>query len=223
MRRSRPIAASFIGRTVRDEAGSCGVLRAGAIAEIYELSDRAAFFGRIGPDTYAEWLRAIPPDASASLYLHVPFCRSMCWYCGCHTSIARRDEPIAVYASALRCEIDLVSRQIDRRIKVDHIHFGGGTPTIMAPETLHGPDRLDQARLLCASLGRNRRRDRSAHAHGADDRCARAWRRQPREPRRAELRPRRPACHQPGAEFRGDGRGGRQACGAPASPASISI
>src|SRR5205814_8177157 len=88
----------------------------------------------IGPDTYAGWLKALRPHASASLYFHVPFCRSMCWYCGCHTSVARRDEPLAVYAAALRCEIDLVSKQINRRIKVDHIHFGGGTPTIMAPE-----------------------------------------------------------------------------------------
>ena len=92
------------------------------------------FSAGIGPGIYGDWLNAFPPHASASLYLHVPFCRSMCWYCGCHTSVARRDEPIAVYASALRCEIDLVSRQIGRRIKVDHIHFGGGTPTIMAPE-----------------------------------------------------------------------------------------
>src|SRR6266571_2848480 len=92
------------------------------------------FSATIGPDTYAEWLKAIPRHATASLYLHVPFCRSMCWYCGCHTSVSRRDEPIAVYASALRCEIDLVSKQIERRIKVDHIHFGGGTPTILAPE-----------------------------------------------------------------------------------------
>ena len=59
----------------------------------------------------------------------------MCWYCGCHTSVVRRDEPISVYASALRCEIDLVSQQIDSRLQVDHVHFGGGTPTIMAPET----------------------------------------------------------------------------------------
>ena len=79
----------------------------------------------IGPDIHAEWLRAIPTHATASLYLHVPFCRSMCWYCGCHTSVANRDEPIAVYEAALRCEIDLVSRQIDRRLKVNHIHFGG--------------------------------------------------------------------------------------------------
>jgi oxygen-independent coproporphyrinogen III oxidase len=92
------------------------------------------FSDAIGPRTYAEWLKAISRHATASLYLHVPFCRSMCWYCGCHTSVARRDEPIAVYASALRCEIELVSRQIDRRLKVEHIHFGGGTPTIMTPE-----------------------------------------------------------------------------------------
>jgi oxygen-independent coproporphyrinogen-3 oxidase len=93
------------------------------------------FSDEIGPDTYAEWLKAIPEHAGTSLYLHVPFCRSMCWYCGCHTSVVRRDEPIALYASALRCEIDMVTRQIERRIQVDHIHFGGGTPTIMAPET----------------------------------------------------------------------------------------
>jgi len=38
------------------------------------------FSAAIGPETYAKWLKAIPRDASASLYLHVPFCRSMCWY-----------------------------------------------------------------------------------------------------------------------------------------------
>jgi oxygen-independent coproporphyrinogen-3 oxidase len=93
------------------------------------------FSQAVGPATYAEWLRALPRHAQTSLYLHVPFCRSMCWYCGCHTSVARRDGPIAVYESALRCEIDLVVRQIERRIRVSHIHFGGGTPTIMAPES----------------------------------------------------------------------------------------
>jgi oxygen-independent coproporphyrinogen-3 oxidase len=93
------------------------------------------FSAAIGPNTYAEWLRAIPSRATASLYLHVPFCRSMCWYCGCHTTVARRDGPIALYQSALRCEIELVAREIGRRMRVEHIHFGGGTPTIMAPES----------------------------------------------------------------------------------------
>ena len=92
------------------------------------------FSAAVGAETYAAWLKAIPSNASVSLYLHVPFCRAMCWYCGCHTSVVRRDDPVAVYAAALRCEIDLVSRQIGRRLKVDHVHFGGGTPTIMAPD-----------------------------------------------------------------------------------------
>lgn len=92
------------------------------------------FSSAIGHDVYAEWLKAIPSHTTASLYLHVPFCRSMCWYCGCHTSVAHRDEPIAAYEAALRSEIDLVSKQIERRLMVNHIHFGGGTPTIMAPE-----------------------------------------------------------------------------------------
>ena len=93
------------------------------------------FSAAVGAGTYAEWLQEIPRLASASLYLHVPFCRAMCYYCGCHTTVARRDQPIATYESALRCEIDQVVRQIDRRLPVEHIHFGGGTPTIMAPES----------------------------------------------------------------------------------------
>jgi oxygen-independent coproporphyrinogen-3 oxidase len=94
------------------------------------------FSAAIGPRNYAEWLKAIPTNASASLYLHVPFCRAMCWYCGCHTSVARRDEPITVYGAALRREIDLVTQQIGRRLQVDQVHPGGGTPTMMAPEPL---------------------------------------------------------------------------------------
>lgn len=58
----------------------------------------------------------------------------MCWYCGCHTQIVRRDELVAAYQRTLLREIELVADTIGRRIKVEHIHFGGGTPTIMAPE-----------------------------------------------------------------------------------------
>jgi oxygen-independent coproporphyrinogen-3 oxidase len=92
------------------------------------------FSPAVHAETYAKWLADIPAGASASLYLHVPFCREMCWYCGCHTQIVRRDELVAAYQKTLRSEIALVADRIGRRIKVEHIHFGGGTPTIMAPE-----------------------------------------------------------------------------------------
>src|SRR5215218_3342925 len=92
------------------------------------------FSPAIGEGAYARWLAELPAAASASLYLHVPFCREMCWYCGCHTQIVRRDGLIAAYLRTLRSEIAQVAETIGRRIKVEHIHFGGGTPTIMAPE-----------------------------------------------------------------------------------------
>ncbi|SFQ12146.1 oxygen-independent coproporphyrinogen-3 oxidase [Bradyrhizobium sp. Ghvi] len=92
------------------------------------------FSPAIGADSYARWLAELPSSASASLYLHVPFCREMCWYCGCHTQIVRRDGLIAAYQRTLLSEITEVADTIGRRIKVEHIHFGGGTPTIMAPD-----------------------------------------------------------------------------------------
>lgn len=92
------------------------------------------FKAEIGPRDYAAWLAALPDGETLSLYFHVPFCRSMCWYCGCHTTVTRRDEPIARYMGALNAEIDLIAGYLRSKRTVSHIHFGGGTPTLMRPE-----------------------------------------------------------------------------------------
>jgi oxygen-independent coproporphyrinogen-3 oxidase len=92
------------------------------------------FSPAVGAECYARWLSELLASTSASLYLHVPFCREMCWYCGCHTQIVRRDEIVAAYQRTLRSEIARVAETIGRRIEVEHIHFGGGTPTIMASD-----------------------------------------------------------------------------------------
>ncbi len=92
------------------------------------------FSAAVREGDYRKWLATVP-RRPASIYLHVPFCRSMCWYCGCHTSVTGRDEPIAIYAAGLRREACLVADAIGERLPVSHIHFGGGTPTIMTPET----------------------------------------------------------------------------------------
>jgi oxygen-independent coproporphyrinogen-3 oxidase len=65
--------------------------------------------------------------------MHVPFCTSLCWYCGCHTSVTRHREPIERYMRALEQEIGLVAEHIGPH-RVAHIHWGGGTPTIVGPE-----------------------------------------------------------------------------------------
>ena len=89
------------------------------------------FSAAVGAADYARWLAELPAEARLSLYLHVPFCRSMCWYCGCHTRITGRDEPVAGYAGALAREVQLVAGHLPGPLAVDHVHWGGGTPTIV--------------------------------------------------------------------------------------------
>ncbi|MSP49515.1 MAG: oxygen-independent coproporphyrinogen III oxidase [Alphaproteobacteria bacterium] len=88
-----------------------------------------------GDGWYRDWLGGIPQDMEVSLYLHVPFCRAMCWYCGCHTRVAKDEQPVQSYVAALRREIALVAGAIGRRLAVCRVHWGGGTPTLLSPAT----------------------------------------------------------------------------------------
>jgi len=80
---------------------------------------------------HVAWLQALPPEQPVSLYLHVPFCDSLCRFCGCNTSVARRPEPLVAYAGTLLAEIELVTRAVGTRLPVSHVHWGGGTPTTL--------------------------------------------------------------------------------------------
>ena len=91
------------------------------------------FSPTIDADTYEGWLSKLLAGDPVSLYLHIPFCRAMCWYCGCHTTITRQDEPILDYLAVLRKEIRMVADLTPRRLRVSDVHFGGGTPTIIEP------------------------------------------------------------------------------------------
>jgi oxygen-independent coproporphyrinogen-3 oxidase len=89
------------------------------------------FTTAIGPDVFGEWLATLPTSVEASLYLHVPFCAELCLYCGCHTTVTRRYGPVAAYAELLEREIALVSGVLKVPRRVRHVHWGGGTPTIL--------------------------------------------------------------------------------------------
>jgi oxygen-independent coproporphyrinogen III oxidase len=86
--------------------------------------------------TYREWLARLDPDEPISLYLHVPFCKQMCWYCGCNMKLAARYSPVAAYVRHLLEELDLIAAALPARMPVSHLHFGGGTPTVLEPEDL---------------------------------------------------------------------------------------
>lgn len=91
------------------------------------------FSAGVGARDCKEWLRRLPTDEAVSLYIHVPFCRSICWYCGFPRSSTGRDAPILNYLAVLREEIHLVAAQAAGALPVSDVHFGGGTPTLIAP------------------------------------------------------------------------------------------
>ena len=82
---------------------------------------------------YRGWLEALAGDAVLSLYIHVPFCSQICWYCGCHTKATKRYDPVEAYVGFMLREIDLLAGALSKRHTVRHIHFGGGSPSILSP------------------------------------------------------------------------------------------
>ena len=97
----------------------------------------ADFTAAVDAACYREWLGAVPPDEELSLYVHIPFCSSLCWFCGCHTTVVRHHQPIAAYLGLLRREIEIVALALGGRRRVVHLHWGGGTPTILRPADIH--------------------------------------------------------------------------------------
>ncbi len=106
------------------------------------------FHAAVNAASYRQWLGRIGDGDSLSLYLHVPFCARMCWYCGCHTKVVRQYQPIAHYAALLAAEVGLVAEAIPASPRVTQVHWGGGTPTMLAPD--------DFQRLMAELRGRFR-------------------------------------------------------------------
>lgn len=71
------------------------------------------------------------PGQPLSLYVHIPFCASPCFYCGCNRVITRSHDRAAAYVERLKSEIVLQSELFSRTRPVDQLHFGGGTPTFL--------------------------------------------------------------------------------------------
>ena len=105
----------------------------------------ADFMPDIAGSDHAAWLAELNGGESISVYLHVPYCREICLYCGCNTKMAVRDDVIARYRRALEAEIDLVAGMIGHRPQVARLHWGGGTPSILG---------LDGLRSVIAALRR---------------------------------------------------------------------
>jgi oxygen-independent coproporphyrinogen-3 oxidase len=80
---------------------------------------------------WRDWLSALPAEGRFSLYVHVPFCRQMCWYCGCNTQVLKGDSQLEGFIALLLREIDLLAPHLPTGAKLSGLHFGGGTPSIL--------------------------------------------------------------------------------------------
>lgn len=99
----------------------------------YTSYPTAPHFGTaIGPDHMRGWIAAIPEGAEISLYIHVPFCRRLCWFCACRTQGTQSDAPVAAYLEVLKAELAMLRRVLPKGVRLSRLHWGGGTPTLLS-------------------------------------------------------------------------------------------
>ena len=97
----------------------------------YTSFPTAAEFRPLGADPLDAALAAA--EGAVSLYLHIPFCKEICWYCGCNTGAANKRTRLEAYLESLHREIGLVGRKLGRKARVTRIAFGGGSPNAISP------------------------------------------------------------------------------------------
>ena len=93
-----------------------------------------AFEPAEGAEAPTDWLAATRQRDEISAYVHVPFCRRLCWYCGCHTTVAHEYDRIDAFQQTLDREIDLVAEALGPHAGAAHLHFGGGSPNALSPD-----------------------------------------------------------------------------------------
>ena len=94
----------------------------------------AEFTGAIGRKDMEQALAGVGAEEPLSLYVHIPYCHEICWYCGCNTGAANKTARLASYLDALHAEIDTVSGWLAGHGRVKRIAFGGGSPNAIAPD-----------------------------------------------------------------------------------------
>lgn len=94
------------------------------------------FSPAVGEREFVSWINAIPAGSAISLYMHVPFCRRLCWFCACRTQGTQSDEPVRAYAETLRAELNLLKSHLAPGVTLSRLHWGGGTPTLMPADMM---------------------------------------------------------------------------------------
>nr|WP_321251201.1 oxygen-independent coproporphyrinogen III oxidase [uncultured Ruegeria sp.] len=89
------------------------------------------FSNDVGSGMFGDWISSIQPGSAVSLYIHVPFCRRLCWFCACRTQGTQTDNPVIAYVDVLKAELDLLAARLPKGVTLSRLHWGGGTPTLL--------------------------------------------------------------------------------------------
>lgn len=108
----------------------------GAVPRYTSYPTAPHFHEGIDNTTYRGWLGALGHRNRLSLYVHIPYCDRLCWFCACHTKHTLKYEPIGIYLEALKQEIAAVGALISPDAVVSAVHFGGGSPTMLDPQDM---------------------------------------------------------------------------------------
>ncbi len=113
----------------------------------------SSFHSGIGAGQRDAWIAALPPGARVALYLHIPFCARVCWFCHSRTQAIRRPEVVERYLAALLREMERVVRMLPPEAGIVRVAWGGGSPTSLTPEQTARLARESAARLPLAGVG----------------------------------------------------------------------
>jgi oxygen-independent coproporphyrinogen III oxidase len=103
----------------------------------YPTADR--FAESYGPEQHVQALQnrgLASPDRLLSLYIHVPFCNTICYYCGCNKVVTKDHSRSAIYLRYVEREVMLISKHLTGSRHVEQLHLGGGTPTFLTAHEL---------------------------------------------------------------------------------------
>lgn len=100
------------------------------------------FQAGMGPELVEEMYAGLHPKEAVSVYIHIPFCDRLCWFCGCNTKHTQRYQPISTYMDHLIDEIALMRTRLGNPQPISQLHLGGGSPSLL---TQHDMERLRTA------------------------------------------------------------------------------
>ena len=95
-----------------------------------------AFSPQTGEAFQVSCLQALDPETPVSVYIHIPFCERLCWFCACRTQGTTTLKPVANYLQVLKQELELLRATLPAGVKMGQMHWGGGTPTILPPDMI---------------------------------------------------------------------------------------